>query len=229
MRDVDMRFGEALGQIRSASSAAAVWANVKDFAAQLGYTHLVGVDAAPPAYTDAPMIAAEIDRTYDYASAPFVQRALRSPETFLLSELRAQAPDQAWAHLMVDVIKRGDGLVVPVYDGEDPLAGFVFGGETPNTSALSRAMLQVLAHTAFDRYRALLTDKSRSAPNALSVREIQCLRAVATGKTDAEVGETLGISPRTVRFHIDGAKAKLQAKSRVQAIAKALQDRIIVV
>lgn len=238
MSDVDQRFTDILGRIMHVSAVAQVWASVKEFAQHLGYTHLAGADGARLAggaanaifYTDAPQVPGAIDRTYSYASAPFIVRALSSPVPFLISELRRD-PKHAgpWSELLADVVKRGDGLIVPVYAGDEPLAGFIFGGEHPDTSPLARAMLQVVAHAAFARYRALKADKSPADRHALSVREIQCLRSLATGKTDGDTAVALGISARTVRFHIDGAKAKLQVGSRVQAVAKALQEKIIAV
>lgn len=237
MRDLDLRFADALSQIRNASSPGKVWASVKTFAAHLGYSHLAGADGARLAggaadaifYTDAPRIPSEIDRSYSYASAPFVERALRSPTPFLISELRDDPTTSGpWTQLLADVVKRGDGLIVPVYDGDDPVAGFIFGGEKPNTSAYGRAMLQALAHSAFARYRALQTKTSQPA-YTLSVREIQCLRSAAAGKSDGETAVILGISPRTVRFHVDHAKEKLGCRSRIQAVTKALQEGVIAI
>jgi DNA-binding CsgD family transcriptional regulator len=235
MADISLHFAHALDQLRSVTSAPQIWLTLKTFAAHLGYTHLAGADGARLAggardamfYTDAPAVAATIDRTYTYVEAPFVARALASPETFLMSELRDDPKLRGpWAEALADIVKQGEALVVPVYDGEEPQAGFLFGGERPDTSALTRAMLQVLSHAAFARYQALARGKI-AVPHALTVREIQCLRAAAGGKTDAEIGGEFGISSRTVRFHIDGAKTKLKVNNRVQAIAKALQERII--
>jgi DNA-binding CsgD family transcriptional regulator len=235
--DLNHQFTDILGRILHAPQVTQLWASAKEFASHLGYTHVAGVDAARIAggaadaifYTDAPQVPAQIDRTYTYASAPFVRRAFASPEPFLISELRGDPQHEGpWREHLADVVKRGDGLVVPVYDGAEPLAGFLFGGESPDTSALARAMLQVLAHAAFARYRALKTDPAATR-HSLSVREIECLRALAAGKTDGETAAALNISARTVRFHIDGAKAKLQVGSRVQAVAKALHEKIIVV
>jgi LuxR family quorum sensing-dependent transcriptional regulator len=238
MADVTQRFAQALDQVRTIPAIDQLWPALKEFAAELGYVHVAGVDAARLAggaadatfYTDAPDVAPQIDRAYTYAQAPFVQRALRSPDTFLISELRDDPKTHGpWADLLAGVIRRGDGLIVPVYEGDDPVAGFVFGGEKPDTSPLARAMLQVLAHATFLRYRTLKSAKRPFTPHGLTTREIQCLRAAAAGKGDTEVGADLGISSRTVRFHIDGAKGKLKANSRVQAIAKALQEKIIAI
>lgn len=238
MADVTLRFAQALDHVRTAPAIAQIWATMKEFAKELGYAHLIGVDAARIAggaadaviYTDAPELLGEIDRAYAYASAPFVQRSLRSPELFLISDLRNDPKTQGpWMNLMADVVKRGDGLVVPVYDQDEPVAGFMFAGEKIDATALTRAKLQILSHAAFARYRLLKSGRRPFTPHALTTREIQCLRAAAGGKGDAEVGADLGISSRTVRFHIDGAKTKLKANSRVQAIAKALQEKIITI
>lgn len=40
-------------------------------------------------------------------------------------------------------------------------------------------------------------------------------------ENSSEIGRSLGISPRTVDQHIDTARAKLQAKTRLQAVAEA--------
>jgi len=238
MADVTLRFAQALDHIRTAPAIAQIWAAMKEFAQEFGYTHMAGVDAARIAggaadaviYTDAPDVPAQIDRAYSYSAAPFIQRGLRSPEMFLISELRDDPKIRGpWQELMADVVKRGDGLVVPVFEQDDPVAGFIFGAEKPDSSALTRAMLQILSHAAFARYRTLKSGKRPFTPHALTTREIQCLRAAAAGKGDAEAGADLGISSRTVRFHIDGAKVKLKANTRVQAIAKALQEKIITV
>lgn len=238
MADVTQRFAQALDHVRSEPTIAQLWAVMKGFAERLGYTHLAGVDAARLAggavdamiYSDTPALLERADRIYKFTTIPFVVRTLSSPETFLISELRSDPKLRGpWTELMADVIKRGDGLVVPVYDGAEPAAGFIFGGEEPDTTALARAMLQVLSHAAFARYRVLKSGRRPFTPHALTTREIQCLRAAAAGKGDAEVGADLGISSRTVRFHMDGAKVKLKANTRVQAIAKALQEKIITV
>lgn len=238
MPDVMQRFAHALDHIRSEPTIAQLWATMKTFAENMGYAHLAGVDTARIAggasdavfYTDAPHIPSQVDRIYKLASIPFVVRALASPDTFLISDLRNDPKVRGpWMDMMSDIVRTGDGLVVPVYDGIEPVAGFLFGGSKPDSGALSRAMLQVLSHAAFARYRMLRHAKRPFTPHALTVREIQCLRAAASGRNDAQIGGDLGISSRTVRFHMDGAKGKLKASTRVQAIAKALQEKIIAV
>jgi len=62
---------------------------------------------------------------------------------------------------------------------------------------------------------------------ALNHREIEVLTWVARGKTSAEIAQILGITKRTVDFHIDNARAKLSAATRTEAVIKAATGRLI--
>lgn len=57
----------------------------------------------------------------------------------------------------------------------------------------------------------------------LTSRELTCLRWAAIGKTSWEMGIILGLTERTVNFHIGNACRKLDVHSRQAAIAMALQ------
>jgi non-specific serine/threonine protein kinase len=57
------------------------------------------------------------------------------------------------------------------------------------------------------------------APGGLTIRELEVLREVATGLTDAEVGERLFISHRTVSRHLQSIYGKLGVNSRTAASA----------
>jgi DNA-binding NarL/FixJ family response regulator len=61
----------------------------------------------------------------------------------------------------------------------------------------------------------------------LSDREIEVLTWAASGKTSAEIAKILGISKRTIDFHIDNAREKLGVKNRTQAVIKATTNNLI--
>lgn len=231
---------DTLNRVGSSWSNQQLWSSVKDFAVRLGYTHVYAADAAKLVrgacgsvmYTDAPrQMLEELDREIVYTQHPIVDRVLHSPNPFLVSEVRRRPEyqGQRWTELFAETIRRGEGLVVPVYKNNEPKGGFNFGGENPDTSAVARSMLQVVAHAAFEQAQEIGNGKTHSAVASLSVREAQCLRWVAVGHADAEIGQILGISPRTVRFHVDSAKLKLGVTTRIQAVAKALREKIIAV
>jgi DNA-binding CsgD family transcriptional regulator len=61
----------------------------------------------------------------------------------------------------------------------------------------------------------------------VSARELDCLKWVADGKTAWEASVILGISERTVRFHLNAAREKLNCMTTTQAVAKAVSQRLI--
>jgi len=61
----------------------------------------------------------------------------------------------------------------------------------------------------------------------LNDREVETLTWAARGKTSAEIAQILDLSKRTVDFHIDNARAKLGAATRVEAAIKAATGRLI--
>lgn len=62
---------------------------------------------------------------------------------------------------------------------------------------------------------------------ALNDREVETLTWVARGKTSAEIACILGLSKRTVDFHIDNARDKLGAATRSEAVIKAADGGLI--
>jgi DNA-binding CsgD family transcriptional regulator len=58
----------------------------------------------------------------------------------------------------------------------------------------------------------------------LSPREAEVLEWVAQGKTNAEIGGLLGVSPRTVQKHLEHVYDKLGVRSRAAAAIR-LADR----
>ena len=61
----------------------------------------------------------------------------------------------------------------------------------------------------------------------LSDREIETLTWVARGKTSAEIAVLIGLSKRTVDFHLDSARIKLGASTRTEAAIKAALGKLI--
>jgi DNA-binding response OmpR family regulator len=62
---------------------------------------------------------------------------------------------------------------------------------------------------------------------ALNDREVETLTWVARGKTSSEIAQILGLTKRTVDFHVDNARAKLGAATRTEAVIKAATGRLI--
>jgi DNA-binding NarL/FixJ family response regulator len=61
----------------------------------------------------------------------------------------------------------------------------------------------------------------------LNQREVETLTFSARGKTSAEIATILGLSKRTVDFHIENACRKLNVATRIQAAVKAVSGGLI--
>lgn len=62
---------------------------------------------------------------------------------------------------------------------------------------------------------------AREKPEALTRREIEVVRQVAMGQTNAEAARHLLLAPNTVKAYLQSAMQKLGARNRVEAIARA--------
>jgi len=62
---------------------------------------------------------------------------------------------------------------------------------------------------------------------ALTMRERQSLTMIIAGKTNAEIADLMGISPKTAEKHRGSLMAKLEVKSVVELISKALKEGLI--
>jgi LuxR family maltose regulon positive regulatory protein len=68
------------------------------------------------------------------------------------------------------------------------------------------------------RYRDI---PAASAGPGLTARERAILELVAQGQSNKEIGRALGISPETVKTHLEHVYGKLAVERRAQAIARA--------
>jgi DNA-binding CsgD family transcriptional regulator len=112
--------------------------------------------------------------------------------------------------LGVDVAKRVRHARFVALEGEDH---FPWRGDG---RAVADETLRALGHHV----------KRRPLPlgqQALTTREREVLRLVATGLTDAQIGELLLLSPHTVHRHVANARIKLGVRSRAAA-AMAIVD-----
>ena len=64
-------------------------------------------------------------------------------------------------------------------------------------------------------------------PEPLSDREVEVLRLIATGLSNADAGRKLFIAPSTVKKHLENIYAKLGTRNRTQAIARAREAGVL--
>jgi NarL family two-component system response regulator YdfI len=73
----------------------------------------------------------------------------------------------------------------------------------------------------------LLAEESPSGAPQLTAREMEILQAVAAGERSKEIAARLGISERTVKFHLAGIYNKFGVDSRAAAIAAAARAGLL--
>ncbi len=124
------------------------------------------------------------------------------------------------------------GFTVPIHDGIGRMSAVTFASpEKPEVFQRSLKNNEDLLHLMAVHFHVHARQKlgfgASSAWPRLSPRETQCLQWAAHGKTRWEISRILRVSARTVAFHIDNARAKLDAASTTEAVAKAVQENLI--
>jgi len=109
-------------------------------------------------------------------------------------------------------------------DHDNELKGWKLGADDYLTKPVDYDVLAALI-------AARLARVARSAiwPKhvGLREREVETLTWAARGKTFWEIGEILGLSKRTVEFHLENARRKLGVATRTQALIKAAAGHLI--
>lgn len=120
------------------------------------------------------------------------------------------------------------GLSIPIHDGRGGRGIFSLSSRKPPEQMQSQIeesipLVHAISFHIHEALRRTTQDlKLRPSPHALSEREIECLRWAAEGKTSWETSQILGISERTVVFHIQKASDKLSVCNRSHAVARAV-------
>jgi len=92
-------------------------------------------------------------------------------------------------------------------------------GEAPLSPGLAARVL-----AEFARQAPAPQPAAQAEPLALNPRQMQVLALVAQGMPYKEVGDTLGLSERTVKYHMGEIVQRLHLRSRAEVVAWALRS-----
>jgi DNA-binding CsgD family transcriptional regulator len=119
-----------------------------------------------------------------------------------------------------------NGLSIPIRGrlGEFALFTVTSNEAAMEWRAMKRDLLRDLMVVAFNFHATALRSCGVTEDGTVHIplREASCLRWKALGKTDEEIGRILSISPHTVRFHLESARARLNTANTTHTVAKAL-------
>ena len=89
-------------------------------------------------------------------------------------------------------------------------------------------ILEITQRLAAVRAAQSLQPRVETPPiELLTARQLQILREFANGRSVDEISQRLGVTPNTVRTHVDHILRKLRVHSKLAAVAFALRHRLI--
>lgn len=231
---------EAFDQLRdaleTAQGMAPVKAAVKDFAGQLGFDWFAYLSVCGP----------EIDTFSTYPRAwqghyinkkyttidPVVQEARRSERCFAWSERdlgRKLSPDQV--RFLGEAGDHGiaSGISVPVSAGFGRTVLFTLASADRCDNCLADyPFLATSIASHVDVYvRRWMLEPIPAVTVKLSPRERLCLSWMAKGKRMSEIAQIVGTKVRTVEYHLQNARRKLDATNVTHAVALAVRQQLI--
>lgn len=129
-------------------------------------------------------------------------------------------------------------MALPVHVEGKELVSFVFNRRDRDFTDRDRACAEAIRPLLGDLYRmtraldgalaawGVPSTVRCPAPDAsLTAREREVLHWLGSGKTDKDIGDILGISPRTVHKHLQRIYEKLGVETRTAAVVRAMVPR----
>jgi pimeloyl-ACP methyl ester carboxylesterase/DNA-binding CsgD family transcriptional regulator len=163
-------------------------------------------DSAP-----AELAARSLEATYAY-NAEGAAGDVRSPTAVLHRKHDRAIPFELGRQLAARI----PGATFAALQGADHLPWY------GDAAAVARAALEFAGVDRPAVGIAPSADASQTAPDTdLSARELEVLRLVAAGLSDAEIAQRLVLSPHTVHRHVANIRTKLRLPSRAAAVAHA--------
>lgn len=120
-------------------------------------------------------------------------------------------------------------LILPVQDSvHGPAYISLFGNGSTQARRLAEQCAPELAFAAAQFHaRAKQVLPMADWMPRLSQRELECLELAASGKTLAQSGSIVGLSERTVEYHLRNASEKLGASTKLRAVVLAMRYGLI--
>jgi len=162
-----------------------------------------------------------------------------SPDVLLLD---IELPDLNGVEVLKRIIAAGWPVrVLGLSSYDDPVyisqllalgaAGYLIKDEVPETiteavRGVARGETGWVSRRVAAKLSQILQDEQH-AGNPLTPRELDVLRLVVDGKTNAEIGLALGISVKTVEKHLDAIFRKMGVFSRVEAAVTAIRENYL--
>ena len=169
------------------------------------------------------------------------QARLVRPDVVLL-DLRMPVLDGVAATSQIVAAGLGRVLVLTTYESDEQILAAIGAGAagyllkaSPSSEILAGVRAVAEGESALSPLvAARLVHHVRTGPTEpvttpalLSPRELEVLRLVATGRTNAEIGRELYIGEATVKSHLLRVFAKLEVSDRTSAVMRGIESGLI--
>jgi len=166
-----------------------------------------------------------------YLQDPMIEQAHHSTLRFYWDEPFYRDKPELWWRMAQYGIR--EGWSQSVKDCYGRLGILTFAGksiptQSPQAGARNETFFLWLAQTAHKTLReALISVNDEAIKDVLTLREKDILRWCSEGKTSEETALLMGLSERTVNFHIGNSIKKLSVANKTAATAKAVYLQLI--
>lgn len=166
-----------------------------------------------------------------YLQDPMIEQAHHSTLQFYWDEPFYRDKQELWWRMAQYGIR--EGWSQSVKDCYGRLGILTFAGksipnQSPQAGARNETFFLWLAQTAHKTLReALISVNDEAIKDVLTLREKDILRWCSEGKTSEETALLMGLSERTVNFHIGNSIKKLSVANKTAATAKAVYLQLI--
>ncbi len=159
-------------------------------------------------------------------TTPVVSHVQRNPDPIYWDEIETRRVLTPREKAYVSILREAGavhGLSMQVFGphGRNAIFSLGLGPDLPRLDVETLRAVQTACQSAHQRYCALLLPTLGDTPE-LSPREAEVLAWIAQGKSNATVGQILGISAHTVDAHLRRIYLKLGVFDRVSAALRGL-------
>jgi DNA-binding CsgD family transcriptional regulator len=231
-----------LTTLESARTVADVWSTTAHYLEGLGFTHSI-YTFVDPSNPDAPRVWTTMPEGW---CTRYVEQKYQRVDPFFRYCCSTLAPIRTGSEYLDDydfltgperriVLEAGEtgfrsGFSVPVrLLGGRGFGGWNFGSRfgRQELESLLKAhgpQLRLAGFYIHEHVERLSHPTGRPSPNhgRLTLRERECLLWLSRGLRTAAIAHRLGIAQVTVDLHVKGARAKLRAATREEALARAI-------
>ena len=162
---------------------------------------------------------------------PVVDALAHRTVAFTWSDLRADRTYSRAGTAALDLAAASgwvEGLIVPLPQASGRIGLVSMAGHRDCTDQAERNYLSLIAMCLHSHVRTLVGRHGFALPPAgLTPREIETLRLVVRGMSDAAIGKAMGIASSTAHEFVEKAKRKMKVRSRAELAALATSLAIV--